>query len=185
MLKQHEQHGSQIMSRQIVVGHFGQVAMAQAAISRAREEGFKQLEVFSPFPSHELDEELYRGQRRSPVRMFTLVGGLLGLTGAFLMTIWMSRDWPLRTSAKPIVSIPAFVVIGFECTVLLGAICTLLGMFLNSGLPKFTLTPGYRGCFSEGTFGVGIYVDDQEVDGAVRTLQEKGATKVEVSYVRG
>ena len=54
----------------------------------------------------------------SPVRLFTLIGGLTGCAAGFGMTIWMSHDWPLVVGGKPIGAIPPYVVIAFELTIL-------------------------------------------------------------------
>ena len=56
------------------------------------------------------------------MRAFTLFGGLTGCAAGFGMTIWMSRDWPLLVGGKPIAAIPPYVVIGFELTILYGAL---------------------------------------------------------------
>ena len=61
----------------------------------------------------------------SPVRLFTLIGGLTGCAAGFGMTIWMSLDWPLLVGGKTIASIPPYVVIAFELTILLGALSTV------------------------------------------------------------
>ena len=39
----------------------------------------------------------------------------------------MSHDWPLLVGGKPIGSIPPYVVIIFELTILLGALSTVAG----------------------------------------------------------
>ncbi len=172
------------MSNYLVVGHFSSPEETMKAISSVRVEGFGELKLYSPFPHHGLDDLLYEGKTRSPVRRFTLVGGIAGCLGAFLMTTWMSRDWPLRTSAKPIVSIPPFVVIAFECTILLGAIFTLVGMLLNSRIPNILHDSSFRPEFSSGTFGLGLKVAKDSIDQSQDSLLKAGAQKVEVNYVR-
>lgn len=176
---------SRIMSADyLVIGHFKFVDDVQSAIRRLREAGFGEIELYSPAPNHDLEDELYLGKPRSPVRRFTLLGGLTGCLGGFLMTIWMSLDWPLRTSAKTVVSIPAFVVIAFECTILLGAIVTLIGMLLNSRIPTVASFPGFRPSFTNGTFGLVARVNKQQVDVASDKLKGCGASDVEIQYVR-
>lgn len=103
---------------------------------------------------------------------------------AFLMTIWMSLDYPVRVSAKPLVSIPAFIVIGFECTILLGAIFTLLGMFHFSKIPWLFGMPGHRPNFTEGTFGVTARISKEQADAVSQLMKGCGAEKVEVQYAR-
>ncbi|MDD2941623.1 MAG: DUF3341 domain-containing protein [bacterium] len=168
----------------VVIGQFKRIEKTRGAIRHMRGQGYDSLELFSPFPSHDLDDEMYVGKRRSPVRMCTLAGALTGCFGAFLMTSWMSLDWPIRTSAKPILSYPAFVVIAFECTILLGAIFTLLGMFHHSRIPALGSFPSYRPQFSEGTFGLCVKVAKEQVDAVKAEFDKCGARDVEVQYVR-
>lgn len=168
----------------LVIGHFDFIDDTQSAISKLREEGFEDLKLYSPIPQHDLEDEMYKGKPRSNVRRFTLVGGLSGCTLAFLMTIWMSMDWPLRTSAKTIISIPAFVVVAFECTILLGGIFTLIGMLHYCRVPNFFRAPGFRPNFNEGTFGLTVRVAKEEVTKAKELLGSLGAGKVEEEYVR-
>jgi hypothetical protein len=168
----------------VVVGHFEFVDDVIGAVAAVKNKSPKWYRVFSPFPCHEIEDEVYKGKARSPVRMFTLLGALTGVSGAFLMTIWMSIDYPLRTSAKEIISIPAFVVIGFECTILLGALFTLLSMFHFSRIPNLMRWPDFRPNFSEGTFGVTVRVPEAQKEVYKELLTSHGAHKVEVQYVR-
>src|SRR5690606_40479314 len=77
---------------------------------------------------HALDTE------ESPVRLFTLVGGLTGAATGFALATWTSMDWPLVTGGKPIISLPAWVIIAFELTILFGALSTVIGLFINARL---------------------------------------------------
>ena len=51
-------------------------------------------------------------------------------------TIYTVLSWPLMVGGKPIVSIPAFVIIAFELTILFGALATLTGFLILAGLPS-------------------------------------------------
>lgn len=169
----------------LVTGQFTKVHDTIAAVRALREGGHdKYLEAFSPFPDHHLEDELYRGKPRSPVRIIVLLGGIIGCLGAFLFTSWMSIDYPLRVSAKPLVSIPAFVIVAFECTILLGGILNFLSMFHFSRIPLLFKPAGYRPVFSEGHFGLSVRVGKEESEEVGRTLSELGAEEVEVRYVR-
>lgn len=168
----------------VVVGHFEFVDDAINAVRGLRDKGYSEIEAFSPIPDHDLEAEVYRDKVRSPVRMFTLLGGTIGCLGAFLFTSWMSLDWPLRTSAKPILSIPAFVIIAFECTILLGAIFTLLSMLGFSRIPSIKRNLAHRPNFSEGTFGITARVPEEKTELVKEVLSENGAKEVELQYVR-
>lgn len=170
---------------QLVIGHFKFVDDTKKAIVSLREMGrIEDTELFSPVPNHDLEDEIYLGKPRSPVRMFVLLGAITGLLGAFLMTCWMSLDYPVRVSAKPLVSIPAFVVIGFECTILIGSAFNLFSMFHFSRIPWIFGKPGHRPNFTSGTFGLTVRVAKEQVDSMKQLFQKSGAEKVEVQYVR-
>lgn len=168
----------------LVIGQFKYVDDTKTAISCLKAKGVRDFRLYSPVPNHELEEEIYKGKRRSSVRMFTLLGGITGCLGAFLMTIWMSLDWPLRTSAKPVIAIPSFVVIGFECTVLLGCIFTLIGMLHFSRIPNIFRCPGYRPDFTKNLFGLVARVSKEDADSIKGEFEKCGAAFVEVEYVR-
>ena len=167
----------------IVLGHYRDPHHAEKAIRALRAAGHE-VNYFSPFPEPHLEEAAFAGKPRSNVRMFTLLGGSTGCLGAFLFTTWMSIDYPIRVSAKPLVSIPAFIIIAFECTILLGAIFTLLGMFTLSRIPNITHLPEYRPEFSNDTFGVAVRVTEEQADALQQKFVELAADKVEVQYAR-
>ncbi|MFQ5537694.1 MAG: DUF3341 domain-containing protein [Gemmatimonadota bacterium] len=139
------------------------------AIQGLRKAGFKDLKVYAPYPEHHLEAAM--GYDQSPVRVFTLVGGLTGTATGFAFTIFTSMDWPLVVGGKPIVSIPAYVVIAFELTVLFGALATVIGLFILSRLPD--LKPGviYDPEFSAGRFGVYVEAPLDRVDEVRKILE--------------
>ncbi len=166
-----------------VTGTFDRVAKAQTALAQLKDKGFgEDMEYYSPFPEHNLEEEKYEGKKRSPVRRFTLLGGLTGCLGAFLFTSWMSLDYPIRVSAKPLLSYPAFVVIAFECTILLGGIFTLLSMFHFSRIPSLSRPVGFKRQFTEDCFGVSIKTEKDKSEELEALLSGAGASKVDIDY---
>ena len=139
------------------------------AIYELRKAGFKGLRAYMPYPDHHVEEALGYGQ--SPVRVWTLVGGLTGAATGFALAIWTSMDWPLVTGGKPIVSIPAYVVIAFEMMVLFGALSTVIGLFILSRLPHIKPIVVYDPEFSAGRFGVYVAAEGGKLDDARRILQ--------------
>jgi hypothetical protein len=115
-----------------VLASFIHVDAAVDAIRALRARGHRKIVVYSAAPNHEIEEAL--DQSVSPVRLFTLIGGLTGCAAGFGMTIWMSLDWPLIVGGKTIASIPPYVVIAFELTILLGALSTVTAVALLSVL---------------------------------------------------
>ncbi len=94
----------------------------------------QELEVVTPYPLHEVDEILH--EKPSGVRVFTLLGAITGTITGFAFTIFTVLHWRLIVGGKPLVSIPAFVIVAFELTILFGALSTMLGFLIISGLPS-------------------------------------------------
>lgn len=94
----------------------------------------KNIETFTPYPVHEVEEVLKI--KTSPLRFFTLIGALCGLIFGFLFTMGTSLDWPIMRGGKPILSIPAFIIVAFELTVLFGGVISFIGFLFLSKLPS-------------------------------------------------
>jgi len=159
-----------------VVGVFATVDGALLALRELKGQGYASLQVYSPVPNHELEDVL--AKKESPVRVFTLVGALTGTTLGFAYAISTSLDWALITGGKPIVSLPPFIVIGFETTILLGALITVLGMFVNARLPRLGKAPGYDPRFSNDKFGIVAFGGPAQLAAAEDILRAAGADEV-------
>ena len=147
---------------------------AATAITKLRGRGFDVLESYSPAPFAQIDEAM--DERPSKVRIFTLVGGLTGVVTGFLMQIWMSWEWPIKIAGKAYASIPPYVIIGFELTILFGGILTLLGLLFVGRLYPRRLDAAYSARFSAEEFGVVVKVGERdvgEVDSLLRSLSAK------------
>jgi hypothetical protein len=99
------------------------------------EQGYRQIEAYSPFPVEGLAEITGVRGRRLP--LIVLGGGLLGGIGALVMQ-WYSAtiSYPLNVGGRPYASWPNFVPITFELTILLGGVAAVLGMLWLNGLPQ-------------------------------------------------
>jgi hypothetical protein len=93
----------------------------------------EQMDVVVPYPMHEIEHILKLKQ--SKLRFFTLFGALAGFLSGFALTLGTVADWPLITGGKPLMSIPAFLVIAFELTILFGAIASFAGFLILARLP--------------------------------------------------
>jgi hypothetical protein len=62
--------------------------------------------------------------------------------------------WPLVTGGKPIISIPAWVIIAFELMILFGALSTVAGLFISARLPQRRVMQVYDPSFSSDRFGI-------------------------------
>jgi hypothetical protein len=165
------------MARRVpgVLGAFVHIDAATDAIRALRARGFSDLTVYSAAPNHEIEEAMEH--KVSPVRLFTLIGGLTGCAAGFAMTIWMSNDWPVLVGGKPIASIPPYVVIAFELTILLGALSTVLGMVLLS-LSRPTRGFMYDPKFSDDQVGVFVPCAPNQAANVEAMLTRAGSVEV-------
>jgi len=138
----------------------------------------RRMTVITPVPNHEIADAI--DDSPSPVRWFTLAGGIVGGTLGFLLCAWTSLDWPLITNGKEILSIPPFMVITFECTVLIGGLTNLVGMLFFSGLPDTKLAEGFDPRFTEDRFGIWVPCGREEAEAVAGTLRAHGAEEVRV-----
>lgn len=159
-----------------VVGVFDTLDAMLLALRELKAKGFTSLTVHSPVPHHDIEDVL--DEPVSPVRLFTLIGALSGKAFGFYYAIGTSLDWELIVGGKPIVSLPAYVVIGFETTILIGALATVAGMFLNARLPKLRKAAGYDPRFSADKFGIVVMGGPAQVAAAAAILRAAGAAEV-------
>jgi len=118
-----------------LLAEFADPESLKACIRRAKEEGFKRIDAYTPFPVEGVAEEI--GAHHSAVPLIVLAGGIAGaLGGAFMQWYTSVYDYPLNIGGRPLNSWPSFVVIVFELTVLIGGLSGVLGMLALNGLPR-------------------------------------------------
>ena len=161
-----------------VVGVFAHVDTTVKALEELKAKGYHDLEVYTPAPIHEIEDVMERDRPVSHVRLFTLIGGLTGTASGFLLTIWSAMQWGLVTGGKPIASIPPFVVIAFELTILFGGLSTALGMVLLGRLPRLRPSAGYDPRFSNDRFGVAVQCAPGRGASVAGILRGAGAEEV-------
>lgn len=119
-----------------IVGLFKDPYHLLRAAKEAEVRGFVHCDAFTPYPVHGIDKIL--GHKRSPIPWVTLAFGLMGCFGGLGFQIWVSAiDWPLNIGGKPYLSIPAFIPITFELTVLLGGLATFFALLFFCRLPNY------------------------------------------------
>jgi Protein of unknown function (DUF3341) len=105
-----------------------------AAARAARERGFRQLDVYTPFPIEELNDVLDLHGNRLP--LIVLLGGIAGAAIAYFGQFYFSViHYPMNIGGRPLHSWPAFIVVTFELTILFAAISAVLGLLAINGLP--------------------------------------------------
>ena len=158
------------------LGVFDALDATTRTIEKLRASGFRGMTVYSPMPSHDIEHALHLGE--SSVRIFTIVGALTGTASGFALATWTSLDWPLVTGGKPIISMPAWVIIAFELTILFGALSTVAGLFINMRLPNRNLMQVYDPRFTNDHFGVLIEPPAGRESEVRNIMNESGAVEI-------
>ena len=159
-----------------VLGVFDSGAKAADAITAIRRDQLGDVVVYGPAPDHAVDQAL--DVAVSPVRTYILVGGLLGCFTGFALPIYTVVDWPLITGGKPLISIPPFVVIAFELTILFAAIAGVIGFLGLAGLPRIGTPRVSDPRFTNDRFGVAVTCTTANGSQVTTCLEQAGAEEV-------
>ncbi len=147
-----------------------------AAAAKLRAAGFGHITLMTPLPMPEAEK--LAGLEKSPVRRFSLIGAIIGGLSGFAMATACALVFILPTGGRPIITIPPFLVITYEMTILIGVLSTLLGFHIVSGLPAWRDAP-YRIESNIDRFSivVGFRPEDDSAL-AVKILREAGAGEI-------
>lgn len=105
------------------------------AVQLLHDEGFRSLEVFTPYP---VESVLHLLEPRP--RDLTRIAGVcavVGLASGYVIQWYLNAvEYPLDVGGRPPHSLPAFIPITFEMGVLFTAFATVIGVLVLSGLPR-------------------------------------------------
>jgi hypothetical protein len=154
------------------------------AARQAREQGYRRLEAYTPFPVAGMAEIVGVRGRRLP--LIVLGGGIVGGVGALFMQWYSSTiSYPFNVGGRPYASWPTFIPIAFELTILVAGVSAVLGMLALNGLPQpyhpvFNV-PQFEQA-SRDRFFLCIEADDPQFDLAAtrQFLERVGAQSVSV-----
>jgi len=114
-----------------------------AAAEKVTDAGYKNVEAYAPFAVIGIDEALKAKKTILPWIVFCmgLSGCLIGITMQCYMNgvegSWWLSGYQFLISGKPFFSIPAFIPVTFELTILLSAFGSFFGMLALNKLPRF------------------------------------------------
>ena len=148
--------------------------IAQRAVDGLREAGVPDAEIqvmsSEPFEEYEFSDR----DQATWLHWVAGVGGVIGLTGAYLLTSITQQSWPLRTSGMPIVATWPNLIVMFEMTMLGAILATVLTLFVSAKLPK-RLPVLYDPEVSSGYILVGVQGPDRDLTAA---LESAGPGKI-------
>jgi hypothetical protein len=121
------------MADKFIVGLFDDEVTLLNAVKTVRKKGLKIHDCLTPFPVHGLDE--YMGLKESRLHSVGFWVGLCGCLFAFSFMTWVfTVDYPINFGGKPYWSVPAFIPITFEFTVLSASVTMTLVFLARNGL---------------------------------------------------
>jgi len=161
------------MAGEGVLGTFGDPAAAARAIRALREQGYR-VHAAMPAPFPEVVAAL--GKPRSRIDLVTLPGALLGFFLGIALTVGTSLSWRLVTGGKPIVSVPPFVIVVFEVTVLVGSLANLVAVSVGARRGASRAAFPAPGDFN--AWLIGVHADGGAPAGAEALLRGAGAEEV-------
>ena len=107
-------------SKKVLYGLYNDEENLKSAVVSANESHLDIMDVYTPFPVHGLDPLM--GLNESRLHYLGFIFGSIGALFAFGAMSWIfTTDWPIVFGGKPYWSVPAFIPITFETTVLFSA----------------------------------------------------------------
>jgi molybdopterin-containing oxidoreductase family membrane subunit len=164
------------MKRGTVLGIYDDFEAFMRSLEALRGMGIERIFTYTPVPYDEINEVLE--EKESPIRYFTLTGGLLGFASGAALTIFCSEVYSLIVGGKPIISIPPYLVIAFELTILLSTILTAIGYFLLSPVRRPNIHRSYDPSFSEDHLGILVEGPDVDTRRSGQVMEENGAVEI-------
>lgn len=165
--------------KKFAVACYDDEAVLFPAIKKIRGNGYKIHDVYTPFPVHGLDHAL--GHKETDLHIAGFCYGITGTATAMsCMYYTLSSDWPMNFGGKPHWSLPAFIPITFELTVLFAAVGMVLTFcYLNQimpGVKKHIFHPRQ----TDDLFVTAIEVNDKNAAEVEAFLKSTGATETKI-----
>lgn len=177
-----------------VLGFFEDPQTLLEATAKVRDSEYKNFDCFTPYAVHGLEHA--QGLKRSKIPFVTAAFAFTGTTLAFLWQYHASATWwPHIIGGKPMNSLPAFVPIMFELSVLLGGLATFFAMLYFNRLPNLKKR-AFDPSLTNDRFAIliespvtdeyeGISADAFSTEKAEQFLKSIGATETRKVYEEG
>ncbi len=166
--------------KEVLYGLYDDEEIMLDAIRVANKQHLDIMDVFTPFPVHGLDPLL--GLEESRLHIAGFVYGAIGTLTAFGVMTWIfTRDWPVIFGGKPYWSVPAFIPITFELTVLFASIGMVVSFYTVCGLAPGVVNPVLDDRITDDKFCIAFQTNglsSSEIDKYSSFLKSTGASEV-------
>ena len=110
--------------------------------------------------------------------------GAIGTLTAFLGMSWIfTKDWPIIFGGKPYWSVPAFIPITFEVTVLFASIGMVVTFYVINGLGPGVVNPTIDNRITDDKFCIAFDAHNMDESKARSFFSSTGASEVNVKTI--
>jgi Protein of unknown function (DUF3341) len=168
--------------KKFITGNFYDEEILFPAVKKVRRAGYKIHDVFTPFPIHGLDKAM--GLRDTSLHTAGFIYGITGTCTALGFISWaLALDWKINFGGKPYFSLPAWIPIMFELTVLFAAVGMVMTFCYLCQLAPFVKKDHFNPRSSDDTFVLALECGDKTKDEEVIAfLNSIGGKDVAVQY---
>src|SRR5688572_18905829 len=168
--------------KKFIVGSFDDEAVLFPAVKSIRKSGYKIYDIFTPFPIHGLDKAM--GLRDTSLHTAGFIYAIAGTATALGFISWaLAVDWQIVFGGKPFFSLPAWIPIMFELTVLFSAVGMVLTFCYLCQLAPFVKKDHFHPRATDDMFVMAIECSEKTDDGEVSDfLRNIGAIEVTTQY---
>ena len=168
---------------EVLFGLYDDEEVLMSAVKKAKADHLEIMEVYTPFPVHGLDPILGLSESRLHIAGF-IYGAIGALTGFLFMTWVFTRDWPIIFGGKPYWSVPAFIPITFELTVLFAAVGMVLSFYIVCGLGPGADNPTLDDRITDDKFCIAFdTAEETDTDKLQSFFQTTGASEVNTKTI--
>jgi hypothetical protein len=166
--------------KKFVVGSFKDEAVLFPAVKKVRRAGYKLHDVFTPFPIHGLDKAM--GLRDTSLHTAGFIYGISGTCTALGFITWaLTVDWQLNFGGKPYSSLPAWIPITFELTVLFASVGMVMTFCYLCQIAPFVKKDHFSLRSTDDTFVMVLESTDKTNEReAIGFLESIGAVDVQI-----
>ncbi len=166
-----------------IIGLFDHEDKLINAVRAFKEKGIKITNTLTPFPVHGLENEL--GLKESRLHTAGFIFGLTGMSLALFVMTWVSlASYPMNIGGKPYFSIPAFIPIVFELTVLFAAVGMVMVYMKRNNLAPGHIPRIFDDRITDDRFALLFEVDDNttqaDIDAITSTLSSAEVSDIKI-----
>ncbi|MGN6592603.1 MAG: DUF3341 domain-containing protein [Terriglobales bacterium] len=148
-----------------------------AAIKAVREQGYRGIDAYTPYPVHGLSDAL--GLKISWMPRVTKTAFFVGAGLGFTFEAWtMAWAWPLNIAGKPFISVPAYMPVTFESGILIAGISTFIAVLIAGRLRPAPDFKNLDDSLTNDRFGLYVPVRPYEQANVQELLTSLGAEEV-------